>query len=231
MLRIFRSRFATLHEAEQEVEKVKLIGSYLGPDHLAHSEEFIVDYRARRHSRLLLCGLQEYVEGKILDPWKRLDLAYLASLWREMDWSTTGNAAPTTDEWTNNVRRTVLSFVTRVRKMIVEAGHIPDLAGVGNLLLTPGADIKLVDINNVSPVSFTRRIPLDDRGYPVCDKSVQALCCLEHKLLRRSARHNDPLNRTFLDPVRMQEVSAAVKAFEVSVNKAKPGDFGKGRAR
>ena len=55
-------------------------------------------------------------------------------------------------------------FRGRVKKMILEVGHDPDLAGVGNLLLTPRAELKLVDITNVSKVSFERAISVDDKG-------------------------------------------------------------------
>lgn len=56
--------------------------------------------------------------------------------------------------------------------MVAEAGHIPDLAGAGNLIITGTADIRLVDINDISPISLDSSIYLDEKGYPVCDKSI-----------------------------------------------------------
>ena len=43
MLRIFRTRFSSLTEAQEEVKRVKIIEDYLGPDNFARSEEFLVD--------------------------------------------------------------------------------------------------------------------------------------------------------------------------------------------
>jgi len=73
MLRIFRTRFGSLADAEAEVRRVKAIETYLVPDHLARSEEFLVDYVTGGQRETLLCGLQEFVEGEILEPWSALD--------------------------------------------------------------------------------------------------------------------------------------------------------------
>jgi hypothetical protein len=70
MLRIFRTKFRGLGDAWEEIQRVKIIGTYLGPAHLALSEEFLVDYALSGTRHLLLCGLQSYVEGEILDPWR-----------------------------------------------------------------------------------------------------------------------------------------------------------------
>jgi hypothetical protein len=71
MLRIFRTRFKTLKEAEEELKRVKIIETYLAPDNLAMSEEFLVDYVMHGKREILLCGLQEYVEGEVLVPWSQ----------------------------------------------------------------------------------------------------------------------------------------------------------------
>jgi hypothetical protein len=68
MLRIFRTRFQDLQEAQEEVERVKMIESYLGPENFARSDEFLVDYELNGKREILLCGLQEYIKGAILDP-------------------------------------------------------------------------------------------------------------------------------------------------------------------
>jgi len=77
---------------------------------------------------------------------------------------------------------------------------------VGNLILTPSGDIKLVDINNISTVYPDYIIRLDDRLYPVCDKSIEAMSRLEAGLLDEPIDKNDPIYATFLDPGRMEEV-------------------------
>jgi len=97
---------------------------------------------------------------------------------------------------------------------------VPDLAGVGNLLLTRSGDIKLVDINNISNLSFDAIINLDDRNYPVCDKSIQALSLLEQKLLDRSSHRDNLIYKTFLDPKRMEEVQAIEEEFHLSMKPA-----------
>ena len=103
--------------------------------------------------------------------------------------------------------------------MILRAGLIPDLAGDGNLILTDAGDIKLVDINNISPVSFSPDIYLDDKGYPVCDKSVEALYEIEKSLAGHSPDPSDRLYKTFFDPGRMFSVSAIERDFHRSVNR------------
>jgi len=91
-------------------------------------------------------------------------------------------------------------FVLRLKGLISEAGYVPDLAGSGNLILTAAGLIKLVDINNVSRVSFDSSIPLDDRGYPVCDKSVEALSMLEKNLAGRPLDPEDKIYKVFSGP-------------------------------
>jgi len=105
-------------------------------------------------------------------------------------------------------------LIRRLRTMIIEANYIPDLSGFGNLILTPSGNIKLVDINNICPVSFGDDIPLDDKGYPACDKSIEVLAILEQKLLRRPLDMKDAIYRIFLDPGRMRKVNVLEKKFK-----------------
>jgi hypothetical protein len=111
------------------------------------------------------------------------------------------------------VRRKAEGFIEKVKRMILEAYLVPDLAGIGNLLLTGDGDIKLVDINNISKVSFDPAVPLDDRLYPVCDKSIEALSLLEKGLLNITVQQHDPIYRTYLESERMEEVKAMEKEF------------------
>ncbi|PXF56588.1 MAG: hypothetical protein C4B58_12970 [Deltaproteobacteria bacterium] len=262
ILRIFRTRFNTLEDAEEELKRVRIIQTYLAPDHLAGTREFLVDYSRHRKCEILLCGLQEYVQGQILDPWGLLNRDHLASLRHDMGFDNTEDSVRTSDQWIHSVREKADNFIKKLKQMIAETGHVPDLAGAGNLILTRSGNIKLVDINNVSMVSFdpvilggyaaenrgadfvqhlvlspcarTRHwtrlrfsehqgastlrllrcsrvsaaINLDDRGYPVCDKSIEALFLIEQKLLGRSSLRTGPIYDTFLDPERMKEVRA-----------------------
>jgi len=216
MLRIFRTRFRSLTDAEAEVQRVKAIETYLDPDHLARSEEFLVDYARGGRRETLLCGLQEFVEGEILEPWSALDRGSLLALYRQMECSKTDHSEEGAEEWLLKLRGRVRTFIAQIKTMIVETRHVPDLAGVGNLLVTPSGTIKLVDINNVSPVGFRPEIELDDRGYPVCDKSIEALSLIEEKLLGAFDWREDSIYRSFLIPERMKEVEALVKEFRPS---------------
>ncbi len=212
MLRIFRTRFNSLKDAEDELKRVKILVSYLAPDHIAHSDEFLVDYAMDDHREFILCGLQKYVEGEILDPWAELDRDHLLMLYRRMGTNAEENDLQSTP-WIERIEKAVESFALKLRQLVLEAKHIPDLAGVGNLLLTRTGNVKLVDINNISEVLFDPVIHVDDRGYPVCDKSIQALSILERKILQNPPSKEDPLYQTYLHPNRMRDVKVLVDEF------------------
>ena len=97
--------------------------------------------------------------------------------------------------------------------MIIESGHIPDLAGAGNLIITDNGAIRLVDINNISRVVFDASVYLDEKGYPVADKSIEALSLIEKKLLGRSLESADPVYGHFLAPARRERVRADEPGF------------------
>lgn len=217
MLRIFRTRFSNLKEAEEEIKRVKMIESYLAPDNFAKSDEFLVDYNRNGKRELLLCGLQEFIKGAILDPWDHLDDSHLISIFRRISFETFEDAESMGDQWIEQVRNKAGTFIGKIKQMILRAGHVPDLAGIGNLLLTHDGDIKLVDINNISETSFDSNIRLDDRNYPVCDKSIEALSLLEQGLLDRALKEDDPIYKTYLDPKRMGEVKVMEKEFLLSL--------------
>lgn len=225
MLRIFRTRFYNLSQAEEEPRRVKLLESYLAPLHLARSDEFIVDYRVEGKRNFLLCGLQEYVEGEVMNPWRCLDRDHLLSLLVRMGGEGASGSVDDPLEWLLTVRRSAEGFIKRLKKMISDVKFIPDLAGVGNLILTRPGHIRLVDINNVSRVPEGAAIPLDDRGYPACDKSVEALSLLEQKLIERPIDKDDSLYGPFLDPVRMKEVRVLEDAFHLSFETYRPSSL------
>lgn len=191
MLRLFRARFASLTEAIEQIQRLRQVERYLGHDQVAHSNEFLVTYRWAGTSAILLCGLQQYVSGEPLDPW-------LGRLGQSLS---------------PEVCEGVLRFARGVKRLVTEAGLIPDLAGVGNMLVTPGGGIKLVDINNIAPVRYQAEIILDDRGYPVCDKSVEALFRLECCGRPREALEAEPLYLFFLAPARRSAVEELHRGF------------------
>ena len=217
MLRIFRTRFKNLDEAVEELRRVKLIETYLAPDHLASSEEFLVSYRVNKRWELLLCGLQEFVEGEMLDPWARFEDKDLAFIFSHLAPETHEDMNMETGIWIRTVRKKAENFIGKLKEMISKTQHVPDLAGIGNLLLTRSGDIKLVDINNISTCSFESTIQLDDRGYPVCDKSIEALFLLEQEFMSRPVMKESRIYRTFLDPHRMNEVKTIEEAFHQAI--------------
>lgn len=218
MFRIFRTKFETLKEAKKELARFKTVATYLAPHHMAMSEEFLVTYKKHTKQAILLCGLQEYVHGEILNPWSLLDKGHLISLRDNMGSQESKGSVPDNDQWIGSVREKAENLVRKIKQMIEEAKHIPDLAGSGNLLLTWSGEIKLVDINNVSRVSFDGTVHVDDRGYPVCDKSIQVLSLLEHKLLARPLSKTDPIYDRFLHPERIKEVQAKERAFDLAMD-------------
>ncbi|MBW1816393.1 MAG: hypothetical protein JRJ60_04460 [Deltaproteobacteria bacterium] len=222
MLRIFRTRFADLKAAKQELHTVKIVESYLSPDLMARSNEFLVDYETYGARDLLLCGLQEYVEGEILDPWGHMTHRHLTDLFKRMKPTAAHPGKNGPEMWLKTVKAYGGEFIERIKAMIREAGHVPDLAGVGNLLLTSEGRVRLVDINNISEVSHDTDIRLDDRGYPVCDKSIEALSLLEQKLLNRSFDPTEKIYRTFLDPRRMRDVKEIERKFHMTVESGYP---------
>lgn len=213
MFRVFRTRFRSLEEGLEEIGRVKLVERHLGAEHMARSEEFLVDYALQGRRDLLLCGLQEYVGGEPLDPWTVVRGDLPVELARRLTRRDLSSARPSGTDLPEAIRVRAASFVDRTKRMVLEAACIPDLAGVSNLIVTPSGDIKLVDINNISRVSFAPEIPLDDKGYPICDKSIQALFLLEQKLLDRDPDPGDPLHGRFLDPMRVRRVKEVEAAF------------------
>ena len=213
MLRIFRTRLDGVDQILKEIGRVKLVERYLAPDFMATSTECIVQYAKPSGPEIVLCGFQTYVPGEVFDPWTLLDAgellpALFAPLAAEI-----GRTAMTQKAWTASVRRQGERFIARVKRMVIEAGHIPDLAGAGNLIVTPSGGIILVDINNISPIAFDTDVRLDEKGYPVGDKSVEALGLIEEKLTGRPLPPDDPVYHHFLTARRRRRVKALEDAF------------------
>lgn len=217
MLRIFRIRFNSLADVFEEIRKLKIIEKYLPSDSYAKSEEFIVDYIWNGNRDFILCGLQEYVAGEILNPWETIGINQLENFFAGIRINKRNTPGMTTDQRVTRFRKKVEKFIKSAKKMILEANYVPDFAGLENLLITPQGDIKLVDINNVSRVSFGPDIRLDDKGYPVCDKSIEAISILEQKFLDKPIDKNETLYKIFLDPLRMKEVSVLEENFHGSL--------------
>lgn len=206
ILRIFRTKFNSLSEIMKEIGKYKIIEKYLPADCYAKSYEFIVEYVIEEKHDYILCGLQDYVEGKVFNPWDLDRKNHLANLIKNIQSQGYNPLKMTTEHLIQRVQKQVNKFIKGLKKMIMEANYVPDLAGIGNFILTYDGKIKLVDINNISKVSFGSDISIDDKGYPVCDKSIEAISIIEQKLLNRSIDKNEKIYRTFLDPQRLQKV-------------------------
>ena len=219
MLRIFRTKFDSLDHTFEEIEKLKIVEKYLPPDSYAKSHEFIVDYVRNGNRYAILCGLQDYVEGEALNPWEIVDKNHLADLLANMKPEDSTAIGLDIRQLSQKIQKKADMFIQCVKKMILEANYVPDFAGVENLILTPTGNIKLVDINNISKVSFESSIQLDDKGYPVCDKSIEAISILEQKLINRPIDKTETIYRTFLDPKRMKEVKKLEEKFHLSMKR------------
>ncbi len=200
VLRIFKRDFACLQDVLTEIRRYKIMVSFLAPENMALSEEFAVTCLKSSGSKMLLCGLQDYVEGNILDPWGEIHLGRHSDLFRNMEIPVEND--PAADAFFRKIRNSAAQFVCRIRKMVEETGLIPDLAGIGNILLSAAGDFRLVDINNISAVTFGPEIRTDDKNFPVCDKSVEALSLMEEKLLGRMPDMSEKLYQAYLSPER-----------------------------
>jgi hypothetical protein len=216
ILRIFRTKFFSTKEVFKEIKKLKIVEKFLPGDSYAKSDEFIVDYIWNKNRDFILCGLQEYVEGEVLNPWDPISKHQLAGLFSPMESDGYDGFQMTSEQLIHRFQKKVEQFISCVKKMILKATYVPDFAGVENLLITSTGNIKLVDINNISKVSFGPEINLDDKGYPVCDKSIEAISMLEKKLLGKSIDKTEKLYKIFLDPKRMKEVGVLEEKFHLS---------------
>lgn len=213
MLRIFRASFNDTDGALEEIGKVKLLENHLGSQYYAISQEFLVHYSVSNQMDILLCGLQEYVQGLILDPWGILDLGYLVKNLQSQGVIKKGRHPDQSGPLVHTIGENTRQFINRIKRMIDKTGYIPDLAGEGNLILTGRGYIKLVDINNMSRVSHDSHIHIDNKGYPVTDKSVEALFLMEKNLPDSTLDINEKLYKTYLDPKRKLDVRAIEKEF------------------
>jgi hypothetical protein len=207
MLRIFRKRFSGVEEILDEIRRFQIVEQYLTSLHLAMSEEFIVDYRFGKKQDILLCGLQEFVEGECLDPWSLQKTNYLENLSDKLMERTGEGRELSKSDLLLRIEKNAESFVTRMKKMIREGCYVPDLAGNCNILVTCEGYVKLVDINNISYISSDGCILMDDFNYPVCDKSIEALSLIELNLLGHKIEKNDPVYKSSLNPERLREVN------------------------
>ncbi len=208
MLRILRTRFSCLDQVLDEIKKYALILKLLGPDLIAVSQEFIVEYTGSGRSEIVLCGLQEYVQGKVFDPWNLHGDIPLKTFYK-----THFSGEMSEKSWMARAHEVIDVFVRRTRKMIMENGYIPDLAGNGNLLFTAQGEFKLVDINNIIEARCDGTIALDDKKYPSCDKSVEVLAILEQKILKNKNFPDDDLYGHFLTLERRARVRQIEETF------------------
>ncbi len=214
MFRILRNRFKSKEAVLKEIQKYNILLSCLGPDLIATSEEFIVDYAVHGKQKIVLCGLQEYIEGEILDPWRLPGENHLKDIF---------TCLPQTDMalnlWFRKVKKNIAGFVEKIRQMIAKTGYIPDLAGIGNLIVTGEGGFKLVDINNIVQLKMDDTISIDDKGYPSCDVSVDVLSILETEILQKGLPQDEPLYRHFLTSERKKEVRRFEKIFYSRISK------------
>lgn len=219
MFRILRNRFGSTDEVLAEIDKYRVLLDCLGPDLIATSEECIVNYEFMGQRQIVLCGLQEYIEGEILDPWRTHGDSLLMDLFISMP---EADIAPAV--WLRKVKKNIARFVEKIRQMITRTGFIPDLAGIGNLIVTCDGRFKLVDINNIVPLRLDDTILIDDKGYPSCDVSVDVLSILESEILQKGLPQDDPIYRHFLTQERKQQVRHLERSFYSRLSAGQPPD-------
>lgn len=207
MIRILKNRFNSCTNALEEIKKYRILLDSLGSYFVAQSEEFIVEYGEKNQKHILLCGLQEYVEGTILDPWHLSNENSLGHFY-------TSHPKTTKEEFSRQAVSDIKKFVEAITAMVKQTGLIPDLAGDGNLMLSHRGRLKLVDINNIIKITQGPEIQLDDKGYPCCDKSMEVLSILGHKIARISPPVvYDPFFGKFFDRKRKQRVNELEQVF------------------
>ncbi len=212
-IRVERTGTERIESTEAESKEIENIEA-----ESAEAENTETENTETEKSEIVLCGLQEYVVGTILDPWSLLTQAPLDAFYQ----------AKFPDDHSVNERMTkafdsIEAFVKQTREMIINTGYIPDLAGNGNLILIPEGGIKLVDINNIIKVHHTDTIYLDDKNYPSCDKSVEVLAILEQKILKTGIIPDDPLYGHFLSVERKNRVKKFEEKFFQSLRPSPAG--------
>ena len=213
MLRIFRKPIHSLRDITDEIVNYQAVQKHLPAAYYAASSEFLVDYQKPDNTEIVLCGLQEFVEGEALDPWNPDILGSIRSYYRSRTQHDHTDPDALAGRKINILQQHARAFIHHLKNMARTTRRLPDLAGVGNILYTAAATIHLVDINNISRIASSDAIPIDDKGYPACDKSIEALSLIEKGVLGHSVDMQEDLYRFFLDPGRMQRVRDIEKAF------------------
>jgi hypothetical protein len=213
MLRIFRQPISALKDITDEIVNYQIIQKHLPAAFYASSSEFLVDYQKSDKREVVLCGLQEYVDGEALDPWNPEVLQSTRAYYRTLAPRDHNDPHAYANRKIDILQQHTLAFIGYLKKMAHGSRRLPDLAGVGNILFTASATIHLVDINNISKISPDDDIPIDDKGYPACDKSIEALSLIEKGVLGRPVDMHEDLYSFFLNPERMQRVKEIEKEF------------------
>lgn len=211
MLRIFRTRFENLDQGLCETRRLKRVEHWLAPAFVAVSEEFYVDYCRDGRRQILLCGLQDYIHGTALDPWQAVCPGYLERLHHQF--TAEIGARMELARFEEGLRENLDAFVAAVRNLMERENILPDLAGVRNLVVDADTRLRLVDINNIQDLDCGDTLVLDDKRYPVLDKSIEALDLLAFHLLGRRDLRDDALLARFFTPARRSQVEAAARRF------------------
>ena len=217
MLRIFRQPISSLGDITDEIVNYQIIQEHLPAAFFASSSEFLVDYQKPNKREIVLCGLQEFVDGESLDPWNLEILKCAQSYYRTRAPHDHVDPESYAGRKIDILQQHTRVFIKHLKEMAHSARRLPDLAGVGNILFTSAATLHLVDINNISRISSSDAIPIDDKGYPACDKSIEALSLLEKGVLGRPIDMQEGLYRFFLNPERMQRVQRIEKKFHARI--------------
>ena len=217
MLRIFRMPISSLRDITDEIVNYQIVQEHLPAAYYASSSEFLVEYQKPDKNEIVLCGLQEFVAGEALDPWNPDILGSIRSYYHSRAPRDHTDPDAFADRKVDILQQHTRAFIHHLKSMARVARRLPDLAGVGNILYTASATIHLVDINNIANISPAEEIPIDDKGYPACDKSIEALSLIEKGVLGHPVDMQEDLYRFFLNSERMQRVRDIEKTFHARV--------------
>lgn len=211
ILRIMRKKFQRLDDVKAEISKYKLIEKYFDHDSYAQSQEIVVDYIHNGENKVMLIGIQEYVAGFRLNPWSA-NIGFHITDFLKI------SGINNIDETVSQIKKNIANFVQLLKSFILKTRYIPDLAGIGNIILKSDGNIVLVDINNISKVSFSDPIYVDDFGYPIVDRSIEAISCLDKFSLPDEYNRDCFLYNKFLSNHRCKKVNAIEKEFDQKLN-------------
>lgn len=166
-----------------------------GEDQLAQSNELIVELNDKDISLLcqrteilsppdhkhFLVGLQQYIHGDTLDPWRQIAISKLKEC-AKVSPVNLGVHLRLDADGISKLESSFRLMRTRIHTCLREHKKIPDL-GIGNTIMEPSGSLTIIDINNLirAPENLAE-IPTDENGYPAFHGSIDSLLQIDRIL-------------------------------------------------